>query len=121
MSGRFPLYTDADVRGPLIRLLRSAGWDVVRAIDEYPERTQDLFHFRRAAELGRVLVTSDEHHEALAVEWCQAGRAFPGLIIWRQALNEQMGYGELLRAFEQIAREDDPFSTYPIIRIWPRR
>jgi hypothetical protein len=121
VSGRFPLYTDADIRGPLIRRLLHAGWDVLRAIDEYPERTKDPLHFRRAAELGRVLVTSDEHHEALAVEWYEAGRSFPGLIIWRQALNEQMGYGELLQVFEELARQDDPFSSYPIIRIWPKR
>ena len=37
MAGRFPLYADADVRGPLIKALRNAGWDVVRAIDELIE------------------------------------------------------------------------------------
>ena len=31
MAGRFPLYADADVRGPFIKALKNAGWDVVRA------------------------------------------------------------------------------------------
>lgn len=119
MSGRFPLYTDADIRGPLIRQLRNAGWDIVRAIDEYPERTKDSVHFHRAVELGRVLVTSDEDQEALAAAWCEAGRRFPGLIILRQALNEQIGYGELVRAFEDLARQEAPFTPYPIF--WPKR
>jgi hypothetical protein len=32
-----------------------------------------------------------------------------------------MVYGELLQVFEELARQDDPFSPYPIIRIWPKR
>ena len=60
MAGRFPLYTDADVRGSFIKALKNAGWDVLRAIDALPEGAQDLPHFERAAELGRVLVTNDE-------------------------------------------------------------
>ena len=121
MSGRFPLYTDADIRGPLIRQLKRAGWDVGRAVDEYPERTKDPIHFEHAVQLGRVLVTSDEDQEAIALEWYRARRSFPGLIIWRQGLNEQMGYGALLNAFEDLAQQDDPFAEYPIIRIWPKR
>jgi len=56
VAGRFPLYTDADVQGPVIHALKSAGWDVVRAIEAFPERTVDPVHFERAVELGRVLV-----------------------------------------------------------------
>lgn len=33
MAGRFPLYTDADVNGPVVQALVDRGWDVVRAID----------------------------------------------------------------------------------------
>jgi hypothetical protein len=32
-----------------------------------------------------------------------------------------MGYGALLKAFEDLARQEDPFAEYPIIRIWPKR
>jgi len=41
--------------------------------------------------------------------------------VWRQELNEQMGYRELLKVFEELAQQDDPFSPYPIVRIWPKR
>ena len=44
MAGRFPLYTDADVRGPLIEALKSAGWDIARVIDEMVEGTKDPPH-----------------------------------------------------------------------------
>jgi len=32
-----------------------------------------------------------------------------------------MSYRELVEVFESLARQDDPFSTYPILRIWPSR
>jgi hypothetical protein len=63
VAGRFPIYADADVRGPLIKALTKAGWDVVRAIDLYPERSSDLTHFERAVAMGRILVTNDEDQE----------------------------------------------------------
>lgn len=66
MTGRFPLYADADVRGPLVRALKKGGWDIVRAIDALPEGTDDLQHFERAVALGRVLVTNDEDQEVEA-------------------------------------------------------
>lgn len=120
MAGRFPLYTDADVRGPLIKALTNAGWDIVRAIDEMVEGTKDPPHFERAAKLGRVLVTNDAGQEARAQQWYEAKRSLPGLIVWRQAVYDQMSYGQLVEAFEELARQDDPFAAYPIIRIWPK-
>ena len=44
-AGRFPLYTDADVKGPLVKALVSRGWDIVRAVDVHPEKTNDPIHF----------------------------------------------------------------------------
>ncbi len=66
MTARFPLYTDADVHGPLIAALCQRGWDVVRAIDLYPEGTADAVHFERAAKEDRVLLSNDEGMERLA-------------------------------------------------------
>ena len=117
---RFPLYADADVRGPLIRALRNAGWDVVRAIDELSEGAADLEHFERAAAQDRVLVTSDAGHEARAQQWHKDGRRFRGLIVWRQTVYDQMSYRQLVEAFEELGTREDPFSEYPIVRIWPR-
>ena len=121
MAGRFPLYADADVRGPFIKALRDAGWDVVRAIDELIEGAEDLPHFERAVEQGRVLVSNDTGQETRAHQWYEEGRRFPGLIVWRQAVHGQMTDGELIEAFEQLARQDEPLALYPIVRIWPKR
>lgn len=82
MAGRFPLYTDADVQGQVIRTLKSAGWDVLRAIEVFPERTIDSVHFERAATLERVLVTNDEGQRQRARTWYQEGRTFRGVIGW---------------------------------------
>jgi len=121
VAGRFPLYTDADVRGPLVNALRNVGWDIVRAIDELAEGAKDPLHFERAVKLGRVLVTNDAGLEARAQHWYEAKRTFPGLIVWRQAVYDQMSYGQLVEAFEELAQLDNPFALYPIIRIWPKR
>ena len=59
MAGRFPLYTDNDVHGDLVKALRRAGWDLARGVDALPEDAFDPEHFEKAAELGRVLVGSD--------------------------------------------------------------
>lgn len=112
MAGRFPLYTDADVRGPLVKALQKAGWDV---------QTLDRPHFERAVALGRVLVTNDEDHEVMADQWYREGRRLPGVIVWRQKVYAQMTYGEILECFEELACQDDPFANYPIVRINPKR
>ncbi len=40
-----PLLTDACVNDHLVQALRALGWDVVRAIDLYPERTNSMIYF----------------------------------------------------------------------------
>jgi hypothetical protein len=37
VAGRFPLYTDADVPGPIVAALVRHGWDVARAVDLYAQ------------------------------------------------------------------------------------
>lgn len=73
MAGRFPLYTDADIHGPVVEALIDAGWDVLRAIDALPEGTLDGPHFERAAREGRVTVTPPRDgvtaDEAGAPQW----------------------------------------------------
>lgn len=59
MAGRFPLYTDADVNGPVVDALKDRRWDVVRAIDTFAEGTDDDVHFAHAAREGRVMVAND--------------------------------------------------------------
>lgn len=117
MAGRFPLYTDADVHQPVVDALRSRGWDVVRAIDTYPEGTKDDVHFEHAARENRVLVTNDRGVEAIANQWLHSGRAFRGLILWPQRHYRRMSFGDLVRQIEALS---EPF-PHPVIHLKPAK
>jgi hypothetical protein len=121
VAGRFPLYTDADVDGPVVKALRAAAWDVLRGIDAYPERTRDHIHFARAAQERRVLVSNDIDMKAIAEAWFLEGRSFPGLVWWPRRHYETMSPGDFVAAFEELAGEDDAFAGYPIVHIKPKR
>lgn len=120
MAGRFPLYTDADIYGPLVDGLIRRGWDVVRAVRSRPEGEDDIVHFKLAAEQNRVLVAYDRHQRQFALDWIKAGTAFRGYITWKQKLHERMSVREFLEAFEALAAEDDPFA-YKIRYITQKR
>jgi hypothetical protein len=116
--GRFPLFTDACVNGHLVDALVSQGWDLVRAIDLYPERTPDSVVFARAARDGRVFVSNDGPIEQMALSWLLEGRSFR-TIFWPQEDYRRWTIGRLLQAFEDIATEEDPFA-YPLRRLKPQ-
>lgn len=115
MAGRFPLYTDADVHGPLINTLRARGWDVVRAIDLYPQGTSDAVHLERAAKEDRVLISNDQDMEVIANRWLAEGRVFRGLILWPQQHYKRMSIGELVAEIEALT---EPF-PHPVMHIKP--
>lgn len=116
MPGRFALFTDENIAGPLIKALIARGWDVVRAVDVLGERTDDEVLFAYAAAQGRVFVTGDRPAEAVAIRWLREGRAFRGMI--RCPIRE-MSVGELVVAFERLAEAEDPFGGYPIVYVKP--
>jgi hypothetical protein len=66
VAGKFPRYTDADIRGSLVKGLRHRSWDVVRAVEVFPEGTGDEVHFEKAAVLGRVYVMNDRPSKQIA-------------------------------------------------------
>jgi len=117
VAGRFPLFTDACVNGNLVDALIRHGWDVVRAIDLYPERTTDPVVFARAAHEGRVFVSNDGPIERLALSWLAEGR-YCRIVFWSQEDYRRWTIGQLLQGFEDLAAEDDPFS-YPFRRLKP--
>jgi len=120
VAGRFPLYTDNDVDGDLVKALRRVGWDVVRGVDTLPEDTPDPKHFEKATELGRVLVTNDQPLVDNAHQWTEEGRRFKGMVTWPRAHYRRMTIGDLVRKFEELAAKDQPFDPdYPIARIKP--
>ena len=118
MAGRFPLYTDENVKGALIKALRQGGWDVVRAIDVFPEGTDDEVHLEHAVKEDRVLVTNDEPLQATAHQWLSEGKTIPGLIEWPQEKYKRMTIGKIVRKFEELAEKHQPFNAdYPIIHL----
>lgn len=116
MPGRFALFTDENIAGPLIKALSARGWDVVRAVDVFGERTDDEALFAYAADHRRVFVTGDRPAEAVAIRWLRKGRAFRGMI---RCPTSEMTVGDLLAAFENLAEEEDPFGGYPIVYVKP--
>jgi len=121
VTGRFPLYTDTDVHGPVVKALRSAGWDILRGIEAYPERTHDDIRFVRAAQERRVLVSNDIDMKTLAEAWFLESRTFPGLVWWPRSHYAVMRPGDFVVAFEELAGRDNPFAGYPIVHIKPNR
>lgn len=121
MSGRFPLYTDADVNGPVVQALVHHGWNVLRAIDTFPEGTDDEVHFTYAAREGRVMVGNDIDVKLLAERWCAEQRPFRGLVWWPREHYGRMRPADFVEALEDLARQDDPFAAYPIVHIKPKR
>jgi predicted nuclease of predicted toxin-antitoxin system len=122
VAGRFPVYTDADIRGPLVEGLKRAGWDVLRAMDVYPERTKDPIHFEEAARRNRVLVSHDVDQLKIGHTWIERGRPFKGLLTWPQVRYREWSESQILAAFEALAAEENPFpAAYPIRYLKARR
>lgn len=110
---RFPVYTDADVHGPIVDGLIDRGWDVLRAVDAKPEGTDDIDHFELAVSLSRVMIANDKHMKATAERWIQEGRSFSGLIWWPRKAYAAMSNSEILDAIEELA------IAYPHISVTP--
>jgi len=120
VAGRFRLYTDACVDGPVVEALVHAEWDVLRGVDVFPEGTDDPAHFTRAAQEGRVLVSNDIDMKLIAETSIVDGRPFLGLVWWPRKHYETMSPGDFVAAFEELAAQHDPFA-YPIVHIKPKR
>jgi len=116
---RFPVYTDADLHGPIVDGLIDRGWDVIRAVDIRPEATDDIVHFELALSLGRVLIANDRHMKGIAERCIEEGRSFPGLVWWPRKSYAIMSNGEILEAIEELTTKPDAF-TYPIEFIKPK-
>ncbi len=71
-----PLYTDIDVKGPIINGLRRLGIDVVRAQDDGMDGQPDTLIFLRSIELDRILVTHDTDHLVIAAAYQSRGEPF---------------------------------------------
>ena len=118
MASRFPLFTDENIPGAIIKGLIRRGWDVKRAVDVFPQGTSEQVLFDYAAKEGRVFVSSDEPAQVIGVRDLHEGLPFRGMICWIQEHQEKMTVGDFLRAFEALAEEEEPFA-YRIRHITP--
>jgi hypothetical protein len=118
VAGRFPLFTDENVPGSIVKGLIRLGWDVERAVDTFPLGTDDDLLFEHAARSGRLFVSSDEPARSIATRWLREGRPFVGMICWIQKHQYRMTEGDFIRAFECFAIEEEPFA-YRIRHIKP--
>jgi predicted nuclease of predicted toxin-antitoxin system len=114
VPGRFPLFTDENIDGPIIRGLRQRGWDVQHATKELGEGTKDAPLFQLAASLDRVFVSTDKDMLKLGKDWLRAGRAFR--MIWWEQSETQRIHSVVLDAFDELAAKDDVFA-YPIAHL----
>jgi len=120
MAGLFPLLTDEHISNALVEGLRARGWDVLRAVDVFGQKTDDDLIFAYALEHGRVVITTDRGFEKTAVRWMREWKTVPGIIIWAQEHQREMSEGDFLLEFDAIAVADDPLA-YPVYHIKPRR
>ena len=119
MAGRFPLYTDENVKGQLVKALQDRGWDLVRAVDMLAEGTEDEDQFESAAKENRVFVSSDEPFVAIAYRWLREGRPFR-MVTWPQEHHKKLTIGDFVREFEALAEREEPFA-YPIVHLKPQQ
>jgi hypothetical protein len=118
VAAGLPLFTDNHVRQQIVDGLRARGWDVVRAIDIFAERTDDEMLFAWAAENGRVFVSSDEPAQEIPKRWLRERRPFRGMVCWPQKHHRRMSDGDFISALERIAA--DPLAlVYPIHYVKP--
>lgn len=119
MASRFPLFSDENIPGAIIKGLIRRGWDVQRAVDVFPQGTDDTTLFEYAEKAGRVFVSSDEPARVIGVRYLQEGRPFRGMICWIQEHQRRMTVGDFLQCFEAFAEEEKPFA-YGIRHITPK-
>ena len=118
MAGRFPLLTDIDVDGRLVRGLVRVGWHVVRVVDTFPGDTLDNVLFEQAVEQNQAFVTNDKGMHRIGAEWIRKGQTFR-MVFWAKQHHDRMTIGQFIEAFEEIAAKENAFA-YPIEYITPK-
>jgi len=101
-------YCDDDAsQGIVVAALLAAGIDVRTSHGEGLLGVPDEVHFRHAASLGLVMVTSNQgDFLRLHTRLIQSGESHTGLLIVQQ--QRRLGPGERIRRLIEMARELDP-------------
>lgn len=99
------LYIDHNVHAGIVQGLRDRGIDCLTALQDGMAAAEDESILRRAAELGRVVVSQDVDFLAIATAWITEGRQFEGVIYARQ---RSITIGMAIRDIEIIVKVMDP-------------
>ena len=110
MPSRFPLLTDENVQGPLIHGLRTGGWDVLRTVDVFGERSVDDEIFSYSVEKRRALVSTDHDCLMIGSRWLKEDRSFR-LIYWHQGRHQRVRVSAFLDAFDTLAAKENSFEA----------
>ena len=107
------LYADEHVPLAVIKALRRAGYDVLRALDRYPEGTEDVTHFQRAVQESRVFLTQDTDFLALSSDLLSEEKHHPGVVYWPQGAH---GIGQVIRRLKQYLETTTPESRADLVK-----
>jgi hypothetical protein len=99
------LYFDVHVDHAIVGQLRLRQVDVLTAQDDGTTQLTDEELLKRAAALGRPLMTHDIRFQAMAESWQVQGRTFCGLIFGHLM---QVSIGQCVKDLELIAKATDP-------------
>jgi hypothetical protein len=110
VAGRFALLTDDCVAGPIVDGLKRSGWDLVRVVDVFGQKSVDETVMAWATENGRAVVSTDRDCLAIGRRWLGDGRAFR-LVYWEQFRYQRVAAGPFLAAFEALAANESAFSA----------
>jgi predicted nuclease of predicted toxin-antitoxin system len=100
-----PIYADVHVPAPVVDGVRARGVDVLTAQEDGQRAAPDADLLRRAAALGRVMVSQDEDMLALATAFQNTGTDFSGLIYAHQL---RVTIGQSVNDLELICLAEDP-------------
>ena len=109
----FRILTDVHLSVAIVKALRDSGWDVVRAVDVFPQDTLDETLLDYGVKDDRVFATNDKRLLPVAYRWISEGRALRGLVYWPQEETQRLSPGVIVEAFNELASRPNPFA-YPI-------
>lgn len=98
-------YLDVHIPSAVTEGLRRRGVDVLTSQEDGTREQPDEILLQRAVDLGRVLFSQDTDLLAIANEWQQANRSFPGVVYAPQL---GISIGRLIQDLELLALYAEP-------------
>ncbi len=100
-----PLYLDHNMPRAVAQGLVAREVDLLTAIADGADRTEDEQLLVRAMAMGRMLVSQDKDFIAITTRWLRSGRAFGGVA---RVPQEGMSIGAIIEQLEMLAKASDP-------------